>query len=679
MEQLKIFLCDLTYDTVTLSTEAFPLNIGYIASYAKMLFNEDVKITLFKYIEKLEDALETSLPDIIGFSNYSWNRQISKELSKIFLEKNPNGLVVWGGPNFPADYPSQIKFFKKFPEIDIYVQIEGEVGFSNIVKKALTAQSKNTLREKVLNDSIPSCITKLNSGKLEFASFDNRIKALDDIPSPYLTGILDEFFDGKLAPMIQTNRGCPFSCTFCVDGSDDVNQVNQFTTKRVDDELNYISNNVQKTTHSLLISDLNFGMYSKDIEICTSIQKIQNKFGFPSYVKVTSGKNRPDKISLAIKKLGETTSMTLSVQSLNKQVLSNIKRQNISSEKLIALGPTIKQQGLDTVSEIILGLPGETYETHIQTIRDIIRANIDEVYIYTLMLLDGSELNTPKERQKWNFNTKFRILPRDFVKLKNGKIVVEIEEVVIGSNTLSFDEYVELRLLALLILITQRTPSYQALFKFLKLYDLETFDLVYAMLKNTDLSSQNIQKLFNQFKQATIDELWDTEEELKKHYQDPNEYNKLLNGTVGQNLLFFFHASVISERIHDFTDFVLKVAKYLITKKTDKNIDKEFLTISNYCIGSCHNIFGDDRMETNPEFDYDYDILAWMNSKEVSFLNSFELDKKLKIIFELTEDQYKTVEDSLDIFGHNKIGRSQVIKVVGQNKLWRKPVIIKQV
>ena len=148
---------------------------------------------------------------------------------------------------------------------------------------------------------------------------------------------------------------------------------------------------------------------------------------------------------------------------------------------------------------------------------------------------------------------------------------------------------------------------------------------------------------------------------------------------MGQNLLFFFHASVISERIHDFTDFVLKVAKYLITKKTDKNIDKEFLTISNYCIGSCHNIFGDDRMETNPEFDYDYDILAWMNSKEVSFLNSFELDKKLKIIFELTEDQYKTVEDSLDIFGHNKIGRSQVIKVVGQNKLWRKPVIIKQV
>ena len=84
-------------------------------------------------------------------------------------------------------------------------------------------------------------------------------------------------------------------------------------------------------------------------------------------------------------------------------------------------------------------------------------------------------------------------------------------------------------------------------------------------------------------------------------------------------------------------------------------------------------------METNPEFDYDYDILAWMNSQAVSFLSSFELDKKLKIIFELTEEQYKTIEDSLDIFGHNKIGRSQVIKVVGHHGLWRKPVVIKQV
>tara|TARA_Y100000741_G_scaffold175535_1_gene133175 strand:+ start:3107 stop:5209 length:2103 start_codon:yes stop_codon:yes gene_type:complete len=674
VKPLKIFLCDLTYDTTTLSTEAFPLNIGYIASYTKQLFGDDVEISLFKYIEKLENALETSTPDIIGFSNYAWNRNISTEMSKIFLQKNPNGLVVWGGPNFPQDYPSQINFVKKLP-LDIYVPIEGEFGFSNIVRKALNIKSKEKFRNEMLTEAIPGCISKLNDGKIETLFSNDRLKNLDEIQSPYLTGILDEFFDGRLSPMLQTNRGCPFSCTFCVDGSTTVSQVNQFSTSRVDDELQYISKKVTSNMHSLLISDLNFGMYPKDQEVCSSIQNIQNETNFPRYVKVTSGKNRPDKISEAIKKLGDTTSMTLSVQSLNQQVLANIKRHNISSEKLIALSPTLREQGLQTVSEIILGLPGETYETILDTIRDILRANIDEIYIYTMMLLDGSELNTPKERNKWNFNTKFRILPRDFVKLKNGKVVLEIEEVVVGSNTLSFDEYVEVRLLALMVLITQITPSFQALFKFMKQYEIETFDLLFKMLKNIHLATPNLQKLFNDFKQSTIEELWNSKEEIETFYQDPKEYQKLLDGNAGQNLLFYYHASCVSECMIDFTNFVLETTSDLLEEKNIPNYQDEFSSISEYCLGICHNIFGDDRMETNPEFPIKYDIVNWLKIKDTS-LKSFPFPENTRVTYKLTSEQFKELQDYLSIYGNNKVGRSQVIKIMNTKFLWRTPIII---
>ena len=147
--------------------------------------------------------------------------------------------------------------------------------------------------------------------------------------------------------------------------------------------------------------------------------------------------------------------MAMSVQSMNQDVLSNIKRDNISSDHLVALGPTLKNEGLHTMSDVILGLPGETYETHLQTIKDLVDADIDWIDVWTLMLIDGSELNTPQEKEKWGLKTKFRIIPRDFTKLTDGKVVVEIEEVGIGSNTLSFDEYLELRLFALILRVTK--------------------------------------------------------------------------------------------------------------------------------------------------------------------------------------------------------------------------------
>ena len=53
---LKIYLGDLTYDTVAISTEAAPLNVGFIASYCLEKFGDKVEITLFKYIADLENA-----------------------------------------------------------------------------------------------------------------------------------------------------------------------------------------------------------------------------------------------------------------------------------------------------------------------------------------------------------------------------------------------------------------------------------------------------------------------------------------------------------------------------------------------------------------------------------------------------------------------------------------------
>ena len=54
---LRIFLADLTHDTVGLATEVFPLNIGFVGAYCKERFGDAVDVTLFKYVRDLEEAI----------------------------------------------------------------------------------------------------------------------------------------------------------------------------------------------------------------------------------------------------------------------------------------------------------------------------------------------------------------------------------------------------------------------------------------------------------------------------------------------------------------------------------------------------------------------------------------------------------------------------------------------
>ena len=73
MIPLKIYLADLTYATISLATDSFPLNISFVTAYCKKKFGNNVDIKLFKYPNDLEKAIRDARPDILGMSNYPWN------------------------------------------------------------------------------------------------------------------------------------------------------------------------------------------------------------------------------------------------------------------------------------------------------------------------------------------------------------------------------------------------------------------------------------------------------------------------------------------------------------------------------------------------------------------------------------------------------------------------------
>ena len=671
----KIFLGDLIYASVGPYTGVFPLNIGYIASSCISRFGNDVDITLFKYIDDLDKAINESPPTILGLSNYAWTHNISLELFQMLKLKNPNALTVWGGPNFPADMEDQKKFMKKYPQVDVYIPIEGETGFSNVVELALSSKSEDELQTKISEKPIEGCITRDSKGDLQYNNPVIRTSKLDEIPSPYLTGIMDKFFDGKLTPMMQTNRGCPFTCTFCVDGLDNVQKVNSFSTERVKNELNYISQHVPKNIHSLHFSDLNFGMFPRDLEICDAINETREKYNYPTKVLTTTGKNKKDKIVEAIRRLDGAMALTMSVQSMDEQVLKNIRRENISTDVMLGLMPAVREAGLLTESEVILGLPGETYQTHLDTIRKLIHAKLDSIQVYTCMLLDGSEMATPHERSKWGFKTKFRVLPSDFSKISNGKNILEIEEVIVGNNTLTFDEYVELRVFAFVLWTSTFGIIYAPILKFLRHNNIDAFNLFFQMMKQVHTLPLNIKNIFDSFKEKTIGELWDSKEEIISNYQDEGEFQKLLNGEDAMNVIQYHNFLLRKLHMDEMTEYLFKIAYSLLDENNiNEELKKQFYEIKNYCLGLGHNVISKNRDLTNLKFIFSYDIQAWLDSSD-KLLEIFKLVNPITLEFRFYDEQSTIFQDELDR-ADSLIGQSQALKKIPVPMQWRHPELI---
>ena len=677
MEPLKIYLSNLTYNTISIATDAFPLNVGCVASYAKKKFNDKIDITLFKYIDDLDKMIHEYPPDILGMSNYIWNYNLGLEFFRMMKEINPNTVLVWGGPNFPLDWFSQQEFMKNHSEFDIYVPIRGENGFSNIVEKMLVNKLSFN-KEKLLAEPIPGCISRDLSGKILYAFENEQIKHLDDIPSPYVIGLMDKFFDGQLNPLIQTSRGCPFSCTFCTDGTDLVRQVTKFSQKYISDELFYIAKHVPDNVHTLHIADLNFGMLPGDLDTCNIIKEIKEIYNYPQQIIASTGKNRKEQIIDAIKLLNGTMSLTMSVQSMNQTVLQNIKRDNISLDHMMALAPTIKETGLLTKAEVILSLPGETYDSTMETIRKLVQANMDDITIHTCILLHGSEMNTPEERKKWNFKTKFRIVPRDFGILSNGKRVCEYEEVIIASNTITFEEYVELRLLSLALWINTKGVVYDALLKFLREQNVNVLNLHHFMVKKRNFANPLVDELFSKFKKTTEDELFNSPEEIFAFIQDDEQYQKLLNEEIGINVIQSYHGYVLTKILSEWSDYVLDTAKSILDSKLNSNVDllKQFKEITKFTKGISFNPLGINRMTNNPEYYFMYDIQNWLTDNENKSLEYFKFSHPKRIIFKFSDQQYKIVQDTLNRYPNNLSGRGLALKSISMNDLWRKPYVV---
>ena len=399
----KVYIADLTHTGNGTMALTFPLGASYVASYAKKILGEKYDIKLFKYQDNLHKAISENPPVVLGLSNYCWNIELGYTLIEWAKKINPKLVVIIGGPNFPTVTSDKIDFLKQRPLVDFNIESEGEIGFVKVIEK-LEEYNFDVQAIKKKEESITNC-SYLHNNKIIEAKIE-RIKDVNEIPSPYLTGTLDEFFKLPLIPMVETTRGCPFSCTFCADGMSFKNKIYSYKTERVHKELNYIYENVKKNgflMDELRFSDLNFGMYKQDEETAEYIAELQSKHQWPKLIRASLGKNRSDRIMKVASTLKGTLVMGAAQQSSDEEVLANIKRSNISAKAygdlLNFMNKTNKKA--KTFTEFILGIPGDSKEKHFLSLKHGVDNKVNTIRMFQAILLSGTEMASPETRKKF--------------------------------------------------------------------------------------------------------------------------------------------------------------------------------------------------------------------------------------------------------------------------------------
>ena len=266
----------------------------------------------------------------------------------------------------------------------------------------------------------------------------------DIIPSPYLSGILDEFLNGSFVPAFETARGCPFQCTFCDQGLDQ-NKITSFSSERIVDEMKYVAKKLSKLnsgSKTIAIFDSNFGLFQKDVDLAIFV-KNNGEYDWPKHIEAIAPKSNRENILKINDKLKNRVQIGLSMQSLNIQTLTDIKRRNWTTEQYIDFVKEIEKRGKTPTSEIIIPLPGETKESYYEGIKFLMDHNV-QPGTYTLMMLCGAELGRDKAVSKYGMIDKWRILPKQFGEY-NGKKALEIERICVATNTMSYKEYLNCR------------------------------------------------------------------------------------------------------------------------------------------------------------------------------------------------------------------------------------------
>jgi radical SAM superfamily enzyme YgiQ (UPF0313 family) len=329
----------------------YPIGIGYLHSFIESKGHHVTTLFLNDYkpeacMDIVIRNIEESKPDIVGFQILTGNRVISFRLTEYIKNNYPSIKIIIGGIHATIMYK---QILDKYPFLTVILG-EGEITISELLDNRKSPENIDGIAFN-------------HNGKIIKTNDRALIENLDELPFPKHNIFFNET---RRSGCILTSRGCPFSCTFCCLCSVSQRKVRYRSVKNVVDEIEFMKNEF-KEMNSVWIHDDSFMLNNKRVmEFCEEIVKRRIKLEF-----ICSGRMKPinPQMIKAMEKAG-FKHVLFGLESGAEEILKTSKKA-ISKEDAMNAFTLFANSSIRITAFLIVGLPGETYDTVKETIEFI--------------------------------------------------------------------------------------------------------------------------------------------------------------------------------------------------------------------------------------------------------------------------------------------------------------------
>ncbi len=324
-----------------------------------------------KFDQVLVELTRQNPPDVIAFSCYLWNIQLSLHFAHLFKLLLPNTLIVFGGPDAG---PRAQQLLEQYSQVDFVIEGDGEIPFLALIRELLNDCSDYSKVSALRYRSDQQIVSNpISSEQVDMALLEGvyeEVPAAEEVsqwPWPNL--------------LYETLRGCPYACSYCMYGKTKMNA--KPIVLVVEEMLALLQQGL-----TVEIIDPTFTTYQK------RAKQILRDLGQQQYSGRLHFEAYPDSIDEEMAELmvgAKVAAVGIGFQTVSSQGLKAVKRPKnlVRFERAIALLKTFK---IHYYVDIIYGLPATSIEDFFSTVDYLYSHGVNRLMIYRLLGLPGSPM-----------------------------------------------------------------------------------------------------------------------------------------------------------------------------------------------------------------------------------------------------------------------------------------------